>query len=289
MDWGPLQAQAHPSETDRQTLVVRHTIATNAALRQAQVPEAVRQFLLEVWTQALAETELQHGPHSPALLALRQTAQHLVDIARLRRKHDRKLRYHADQSTLLPRLMDGMDLLHLDARDKAHHLQTLQLGMEEDTPSWVNGNLTDAWSAAVLLLARREPLVDERNLHSHRQLNDLALQVMAHHDQLRLHTVTHGGADPTPDTLRRVQTLQLGERFWRQRNPLSRSPVQLEWLGNDGQLCLLCDDFHTGYLYHRIRLAYHLQAGLLRPLSPHTPMPAGSSAAESAHAARFPR
>lgn len=265
MDWGRIEEQAHQMETDRQTLVVRHTIATNAALQQTQVPEAVRQFLLEVWVEALAEAELRRDTGSPPLHALLQTAQDLLDIACLRRKHDRKLRYGARLPALLPRLLDGMNLVCLDAREKAHQLQALQVGMGERMALRSDADPTDAWSAAVLLMSRREPHVDGLNLHSHRQLNDQALQVMTHHDQLRLHAVTHGGTDPSTATLLRVGQLRVGDRFWRKRNPLSRTPVQLEWLGDDGQLCLLCDDYHTGYLYHRARLARHLQAGIVVP------------------------
>lgn len=271
MDWNLVDSQAHQTETDRHTLVVRYAIATNTALQHTQVPEAVRQFLMEVWVEVLAEAQLRNDPLGPTLQALRQTAQALLDIACLRRKHDRKLCYGARLPTLLPRLLDGMTLVRLDAREKAHQLQALQIGMGERMAPSTNANPTDAWSAAVLLMSRREPLVDGLDLHSHRQLNDLALQVMTHHDQFRLHTVTHGGNDPCTAILQRVDRLQVGDRFWRKRTPLSRTPVQLEWLGRDGQLCLLCDNDHTGYLYHRARLARHLQAGIVVPDD--TPVP----------------
>lgn len=263
LDWGRIDEQAHQLETQRQTLVVQHTIALNATLQRVQVPEAVRAFLLEVWVEALAEADARPGADGELAQALRQTGQELVRIASARRKHDRKLRYGARLPVLLPRLQQGMALVCLDTREQDHHLQALQLGMGERMAPRTGTDPTDAWSAAVLLLSRREPHVDGYRLRSHRDLDDQALRVLTHHDHLRLHAVTHGGLEPDARTLERVRQLKVGERFWRKRNPLTRAPVQLEWLGGDGQLCLLCDDFHTGYLYHRMRLARHLQSGIL--------------------------
>jgi hypothetical protein len=191
--------------------------------------------------------------------------QELVRIGSTRRKHDRKLVFGARLPVLLNPLRTGMGLLGMTTAEQDRNLHELAMGVGERMGNRPGTHPTDVWSTAVLLLSRREPFVDGFSLHSHRELDDQALRVLSHHDHLRLQVVCHGGDEPDADTLQRVRGLALGDRFERKRTPVSRYMVNLEWLGADGQLCLLFDEFQTGYLYHRMRLARHLQSGILTP------------------------
>ena len=265
LNWAAIDHRVHELEALHQTLVVQHTITLNATLKRTSVPETVRGFLLEVWVEAMATAEARFGAHSEVALALHAAAQELVRIGGKRRKHDRKLVFGARLPALRNPLKVGMDLLGMTAPEQDRALQELALGMGERMGHRPGTDPIDVWSATVLLLSRREPFVDGFHLHSHRELDDRALRLLSHHDHLRLQVVFHGGQEPDADTLLRVRGLALGDRFLRKRTPLTRYPVQVEWLGADGQLCLLFDDFQTGYLYHRMRLARHLQSGILTP------------------------
>lgn len=262
-DWAAIDERVHLLDTVHQTRVVQHTIALNTTLQRTAVPEAVREFLLEVWVEAVATAEAQFGVDSEVARSLHQTGSELIRIGCKRRRHDRKLVYGARLPALCRYLQAGMKLLGLGLPEQERQLQALNLGMGERMGTRPGTAPTDAWSAAVLLLSRREPYVDGFHLHSHRELDDQALRMLSHHDHLRLQVVCHGGQEPDADTLARVRGLRQGARFLRKRNPVGRYPVQLAWLGADGQLCLLFDELQTGYLYHRTRLARHLQSGIL--------------------------
>ena len=248
----------------RQTLLVQNTIALTNHLRRNQVPDGIREFLLEVWVEVLAEAESRHGADSEVLKALKAAGEELADIAGTRREHDRQQSQAARFPALLPVLAQGMDLLGINTVDQDDRLQDIQHGMagpffrfpDEDDD-------TDAWSAAVLLFSRREPLVDPLRLHSHRQLNDASLRTLTFSDQMHLHVVSRGGLSPDALNTDIANNLKVGDRFWRIPHPRAVVPVQLQWQGSDKQLVLLCDEFRTGHLYHPMRLAQHLQAGLL--------------------------
>lgn len=265
LNWVSIDDRVHELEALHQTLVVQHTITLNHTLKRVSVPDSVRGFLLDVWVEAMSTAEARFGANSDMALSLHQAGQELLRIGGKRRKHDRKLLFGIRLPVLRNPLRTGMGLLGLRASEQDTLLQNLALGMGERMGSRPGTDPTDVWSTAVLLLSRREPFVDGFRLHSHRELDDQALRVLSHHDHLRLQVVFHGGQEPDADTLQRVRGLALGDRFLRKRTPLSRYPVQLEWLGADGQLCLLFDEFQTGYLYHRQRLARHLQSGILAP------------------------
>ena len=47
-DWTDLDERAHLQETRHQTIVVQHTISLNSTLQRTTVPDAVREFLLEI-------------------------------------------------------------------------------------------------------------------------------------------------------------------------------------------------------------------------------------------------
>ena len=256
-------------DSQRQTLLVQNTIALTQHLRHHQVPDSIREFLLEVWAEVLAVAESYHGADSKALKAVQAAGEELADIAGTRREHDRRQRQAARFPDLLPVLAQGMELLGMNSVDVDDRLQDIQHGMlgpvfrcPEPDGNMANPR-TDAWSAAVLVFSRREPLVDCFRLHSHRQLNDASLRTLTCSDQMHLHVVSGGGLPP--DTLNTgiAHNLQVGDRFWRILHPRAVVPVQLQWQGSDRQLVLLCDEFRTGHLYHPLRLAHHLQAGLL--------------------------
>ena len=257
----------HELETRHQTLVVQHTITLNGTLKHVSVPESVRGFLLDVWVEVMATAEARLGADSEVTRSLHATEQELVRIGSTRRKHDRKLVFGARLPVLLNPLRAGMGLLGMTTTEQDRNLHELAMGVGERMGNRPGTHPTDVWSTAVLLLSRREPFVDGFSLHSHRELDDQALRVLSHHDHLRLQVVCHGGEEPDADTLQRVRGLALGDRFERKRTPVSRYMVNLEWLGADGQLCLLFDEFQTGYLYHRMRLARHLQSGILTPVA----------------------
>jgi hypothetical protein len=268
IDWNAVDDAVHRMESLRQTLVVQHTIAMKARLLRTQVSDGVRAFLLDVWVEVMAEAESRLGAQAEATLKHRATGDELIRIAATRREHDRlHLRGHR-LPHLVPALQEGMALLGLDPTEQAALLQEIEHGMAEPLPSTQGSDPTDGWSAAVLLLSRREPFVDSFRLKSHRELNDASLRTMTFADHLHLQVVSRGGMVPDAQRLQQMRELQRGARYWRKPNPRARVAVQLEWMGADGQLVLMCDEFHTGYLYHPMRVAHHLQAGLLVPQTP---------------------
>jgi hypothetical protein len=256
---------AHREESLRQTLVVQHTIAMKDGLLRNPVSDGVRAFLLDVWVEVLTEAKKRFGPESSTYQLHRDTGAELIRMAATRREHDRLQLKTSRLPALATALAQGMELLGLDAAEQAQQLQDIEHGLLEPLATTQVGNPTDGWSAAVLLLSRRESLVDSYQLISHRDLNDTSLRAMTFADHLNLQVVTRGGLVPDDQRLQRIRELQRGDRFWRKPNPRAKVLIQVEWVGRDGQLVLLCDEFHTGYLYHPMRMAHHLQAGLLAP------------------------
>ena len=266
LDWEAVESEVQRLDTQRQTLVVQHTIAMNARLQRTLVPDGIREFLLEVWVEVLAEVDSRTEVSPELARTLRDAGEELARMAGTRREHDRQQLKATRFPALLPMLVQGMELLCLGAAEQAEHLQNIEHGMSEPVVAPPGTDPTDAWSAAVLLLSRREPFVDSFRLKSHRQLNDSSLRSMTYTDHVHLHVVSHGGLVPNQQRLQHMRELKVGDQFWRRPNPRAAVMVQVEWMGADGQLVLMCDEFHTGYLYHPMRVAHHMQAGLLVPV-----------------------
>lgn len=242
----------------RQALAVQYTIELRKMLEGVPVPDAVRQFLFQMWADVLATVAVRNGNHSDAIHAIRDAASELVWAVSAKTQADERLDMVRRTPVLMTMLRQGMHGAGVVAQRQQDALTTLHEPLAAAFSAQATTIDPSTLGQLQLRLATLEDMLPEDGL----ALDESWVMDEALYEYEGVEVVAEGGSMPTPETLARVERLQTGESFLLERGAGHHESLRLIWHGAQRQLWLFVAP-QGCLLFQKARLAAYMQAGLM--------------------------
>lgn len=247
----------------RETLTVQYTIELRKLLGKAPVPEAVRNFLFQVWVEVMAQATVKFGAQDGRATRLRQTAGDLLWASSAKASRQERAQVIARVPSLLAQLREGMGLLGYDEERQTGVLKPISDTLADAFMSktepidqhWLS-DLTHNLEGVEDYLPVDEP--------GELELTRESLELITGEDASGITVLPNTDTPPRPEMLARARDLLPGSWFGLEHNG-QVTAVQLAWQSERKQLYLFVTPQKQSYLMQQGRVAHYLQAGLLQP------------------------
>jgi hypothetical protein len=244
----------------RETLAIQYTIEFRRMLEGVPVQDGVRQFLFDVWADALATVSVSQGASSDRARAMKRVAGDLIWSAGAKVTREDRADVLRRLPALLKAIRDGMSTAGIPA------------DRQEDLIKKLNDSLTEGFTAKAAPLPQRKLLDLMEQLESLEEMMPEGQQIEIDESFVRdipgasdtELEVVDGGGEPITAMLSWARELPVGSWYMLKHGGEER-PVQLVWQGPRKELALFVTADARCKLFQLRRLAAYLQSGLMQP------------------------
>ncbi|MEI6027814.1 MAG: DUF1631 family protein [Betaproteobacteria bacterium] len=245
----------------RETLAIQYTIEFRRMLEGVPVQDGVRQFLFDVWADALATVSVSQGASSDRARALKRVAGDLIWSAGAKVTREDRADVLRRLPALLKAIREGMSTAGIPA------------DRQEDLIKKLNNSLTEGFTAKAAPLPQRklqdlmeqlESLEEMMPEGQHIEIDESFVRDIPGASDTELEVVVDGGGEPITAMLSWARELPVGSWYMLKHGAAER-PVQLVWQGPRKELALFVTADAQCKLFQLRRLAAYLQSGLMQP------------------------
>ena len=245
----------------RETLAIQYTIDFRRMLEGVPVQDGVRQFLFDVWADAMATVSVSQGASSDRARAMKRVAGDLIWSAGAKVTREDRADVLRRMPALLKAIREGMSTAGIPA------------DRQEDLLKKLNNSLTEGFTAKAAPLPQRKLQDLMEQLESLEEMMPEGQQIEIDESFVRdlpgasdteLEVVVEGGGEPITAMLSWARELPVGSWYMLKLSGGER-PVQLVWQGPRKELALFVTADAQCKLFQLRRLAAYLQSGLMQP------------------------